>query len=149
MVRNKDRWEDRDLSSIAEYCVFSGVTASMSLEARETFNTWAKSVSKCYPREGTVRSSVRASNSEPILTQSSPKDLRLFLWRGLAPVPAVVRDHSDIQLPDPSGDTAQCVCTHAQHYVPELDARRHDEFGRVFDDCWRDRMRYHHLLFIS
>lgn len=55
MIKNRDRWDENDLSSIAEYCTFSGVTASMSLDGKEAFNSWAKTISQTYPKEGTVR----------------------------------------------------------------------------------------------
>lgn len=54
MIKNRDRWEERDLNPIAEYCAFSGVSASMSSEGREAFSSWAKAVTNTYPREGAV-----------------------------------------------------------------------------------------------
>lgn len=54
MIKNNDRLEERDLKSIVEYCVFSGMSASMTQESREAFNRWAKEISKIYPADGHV-----------------------------------------------------------------------------------------------
>lgn len=54
MIKNNDRWGEKDLGPIAEYCSFSGISASMCQESRDSFNSWAKIVSQTYPKEGTV-----------------------------------------------------------------------------------------------
>ena len=54
MIKNNDRWDESDLSQIAEYCVTSGMSASMSQHGREIFNEWVKTILEKYPSDGTV-----------------------------------------------------------------------------------------------
>lgn len=54
MIKNNDRWDENDVRGIAEYCISSGVSSSMTKEGRDAFNSWAKSAFKSYPKEGTV-----------------------------------------------------------------------------------------------
>jgi hypothetical protein len=95
MIKNRDRWEERDLNPIAEYCAFSGVSASMSSEGREAFSSWAKTVTKTYPREGAVSlmfALVRLLFTGRFIVCFI--DIRLFLRCGFASVSAVVRDYT-------------------------------------------------------
>lgn len=54
MIKNNDRWEENDIPGITQYCVSSGISASMTIESREAFNTWIKTILKAYPKDGTV-----------------------------------------------------------------------------------------------
>ena len=40
--------------AMVEYCVSSGVSASMNEKSREVFNSWMQTILKAYPNEGTV-----------------------------------------------------------------------------------------------
>ena len=55
MLKSHDRWVATDITSIAEYCITSGLSASLTQKSRELFNEFMiKSVLESYPKEGTV-----------------------------------------------------------------------------------------------
>ena len=54
MIKNNDRWEERDILQIVEYCIVSGISASMSQHGRDLFNEWVKTILEKYPENGTV-----------------------------------------------------------------------------------------------
>ena len=56
MLKSNDetKWNEDDITPIVEYCVTSGVSASLNQKSKELFNEWIKPVLKVYPKEGTV-----------------------------------------------------------------------------------------------
>ena len=54
MLKNNDRWEENDIKPIVEYCITSGITASMTQEGKEMFNSWALETFETYPKDGIV-----------------------------------------------------------------------------------------------
>lgn len=54
MLKNNDRWDEKDLTPIVEYCVVSGISASMSQHGRDLFNEWIRTTLEKYPENGTV-----------------------------------------------------------------------------------------------
>lgn len=54
MIKNNDRWDEVDILGIVEYCIASGLSASMTIQSKELFNDWIISILEKYPNEGTV-----------------------------------------------------------------------------------------------
>ena len=55
MLKNNFKWDETDIKAIVEYCISTGVSASMTLRSRELFNEFVKSIFQSYPSEATVR----------------------------------------------------------------------------------------------
>jgi hypothetical protein len=54
LIKNNDDLTLKNVSPLVEYCVASGVSASMTLESRDLFDQWFKSAMKCYPNDKLV-----------------------------------------------------------------------------------------------
>lgn len=54
MIKNNDRWDESDIAGISQYCIASGISAAMTQEGREAFDSWSKSILSKYPKEGPV-----------------------------------------------------------------------------------------------
>jgi len=54
MIKNNDNWSDVDSTAIADYCIANAISAAMTLESRELFNEFARTVLKSYPADGLV-----------------------------------------------------------------------------------------------
>jgi hypothetical protein len=54
MLKNNNKWDETDINAIAEYCVSSGMSASMDLNSKKVFDEYLRSKFETYPTEGTV-----------------------------------------------------------------------------------------------
>lgn len=54
LLKNNFKWDENDVTCISEYCIASGMSASMTYNSREPFNEFIKSVFKTYPSEARV-----------------------------------------------------------------------------------------------
>jgi hypothetical protein len=82
MLKSNDRWVSSDIKSIAEYCITSGVSASLTQKSRELFNEFMiKSVLESYPKEGTVSIlfNFKFFSSTKYKIKYLTKDLRILL----------------------------------------------------------------------
>jgi hypothetical protein len=54
ILKNNNKLEESDISGVTEYCVSSGMAASMNLLSREAFDEFVKVAFRTYPKEATV-----------------------------------------------------------------------------------------------
>ena len=54
MLKNNYKWDESDIKKMTEYCVVIGVSASMTLQSREAFDEFVRTIFKTYPKEATV-----------------------------------------------------------------------------------------------